>query len=319
MTRAIHWLGGAVLLVIVAGPSYQWISWNRDAKRFPEPGHLVNAAGIRFQLHCTGAGSPTVLLESGLGDTLEEWRRVQSEVAVFTRVCSYDRAGYGNSDPGPFPRTSDRIAHELHALLECAGERPPYILVGHSAGGYHVRVFHGRFADEVSAMVLVDATQEDQYRLLPPAWNAMGAAMVERYQRQARWAPVEVDFGLKRLMLWSQGTPPPYLLLQTKYFQARASEIATIQRSAEQARAAGTLGDKPLVVLTGARSSPGDGLSPRDAEACHRIWVEDLQPRLAALSTNATRIVLPDSGHDIPADRPDAITSAIRHVIQASK
>ena len=248
---------------------------------------------------------------------LEQWRRVQPAVSSFARVCSYDRAGYGNSDAGPFPRTSHRIAEALRTLLQRAGERPPYVLVGHSAGGYHVRVFHARYPSEVAAMVLVDATQEDQYRLLPPAWNELGAALVERYRSQARWAPVDVDLGFKRLMLSMRGSQVPYLLLQSKYFRARASELETIQVSAEQARAAGNLGTKPLIVLTGGKNSDAmlsASLGQRDLAEYQRIWVEDLQPRLAALSTRGKWILLPDSGHDVPADRPDAIIEAIRDV-----
>jgi pimeloyl-ACP methyl ester carboxylesterase len=316
----MHWrsrLAAGAILTILVSRSYQEIGWSLDARRASEAGRLVDAGGVRLQLYCTGEGSPAVILESGLGEILEQWRRVQPEVARFTRVCSYDRAGHGNSSGGRFPRTSDRIAEELHALLQRAGERPPYILVGHSAGGYHVRVFHGRYASEVAAMVLVDATQEDQYRLLPPAWKALGAAMVERYRSQARWAPVEVELGIKRLMSWMRGSPAPYLLLQCKYFAARASELETIEVSAEQARAAGSLGAKPLIVLTGSKGADAmlsAGLSRRDVEEFQRIWVNDLQSRLAALSTRGKWIVLPDSGHDVPADRPDAIVEAIREV-----
>ena len=166
-------------------------------------------------------------------------------------------------------------------------------------------------------MVLVDATQEEQYRLLPPAWNTLGAAMRERYRGQARWAPLEVNLGVARLRLAMRGSPVSYLLLQSKYFRARASELENIQVSAEQARAAGSLGTKPLVVITGGKNADpilGAGLTPRDVAEYRRIWVQELQSRLANLSTRAKWIVLPDSGHDVPADRPDAIIEAIHEV-----
>ncbi|HEX8881763.1 MAG TPA: alpha/beta hydrolase, partial [Candidatus Acidoferrum sp.] len=137
-----------------------------DARRSPEPGRLVDVGGYRLKINCGGRGSPTVLLESGLGDVLSEWRPVQLQISTFTRVCSYDRAGYGESDAGPLPRTSLQISRELHALLQNAGEHPPYILVGHSFGGYNVRVFNGEFRNEVVGMVLADSPQEDQYELL---------------------------------------------------------------------------------------------------------------------------------------------------------
>lgn len=152
------------------GHLYQTIAGSRDAKQSPEPGHMVDIGGMRLQINCIGEGTPTVILELGLGDLLGEWHRVQLGVSSGARICGYDRAGYGSSDAGPFPRTSAHIAEELRTLLRSAGERPPYVLVGHSFGGYNVRVFHGRYPTEVAAVVLVDATQEDQYKLLPHAW-----------------------------------------------------------------------------------------------------------------------------------------------------
>ena len=245
----------ALVFLALVGASYQAIGSWREARRSPEPGRFVDIGGMRLKLNCIGSGSPTVVLESGLGDVLIEWRRVQPEIARFTRVCSYDRAGYGGSDAGPMPRTSARSAEELHALLQHAGERPPYLLVGHSYGGYVVRVFNGKYADEVRGIVLADSTQEDQYELLPDAWKRVGAAMLDRYQNQARWAPVFIDLGVARLMLSLRGVHDAYLILQSKYVRARASELESIRVSAEQARAADHIGDKPLVVLTGARNA----------------------------------------------------------------
>lgn len=181
---------GLMLLVALAGASYQAIAWRADVQRIRRPGRLVSAGAFRLNLHCTGKGSPTVVLEAGLADSLDAWRGLQPDVARFVRVCSYDRAGYGYSDPGPMPRTSDRIASELHTALVSAGEKPPYVLVGHSFGGFNVRVFNGKYPEQVSGLVLIDATQEDQYRMLPGVWKTLRAATLRRAQRQAFWAPL---------------------------------------------------------------------------------------------------------------------------------
>lgn len=113
-----------VILLALAGASYQAIETRLDVRHFPESGRLVDFGGYRLVLNCTGVGSPTVILEAGLGDVSVEWRAVQPQIAKFSRICSYDRAGYGGSDPGPMPRTSLRIAKELHALLRNAAKRP---------------------------------------------------------------------------------------------------------------------------------------------------------------------------------------------------
>ncbi len=142
-------------------------------------------------------------------------------------------------------------------------------------------------------MVLVDATQEDQHTLLPPAWKCLSANLVEHCGAQARWAPLEVSLGIKRLLLTFQTVVIPNLLFEAKDFRARASEVENIQISAEQARKAGA--------------------------DFQRIWVRELQPRLALLSARSKRIVLPDIGHDIPADRPDVIIDAIQDVSRITR
>src|SRR4051794_17724326 len=115
-----------------------------DTPPYPPPGKLVDVGGWRLHLDCTGElrpGVPTVILEAGLGDFSVEWSLVQPRVAQFARVCSYDRAGDGWSDIGPYPRTHRQIVYELHTLLSHAGERPPFVLVGHSYGGWLVRLY----------------------------------------------------------------------------------------------------------------------------------------------------------------------------------
>lgn len=312
-----------VIVVALAGASYQAIETHLDAGRFPEHGRLVNVGGYRLMLNCTGAASPTVILEAGWGDVSIEWRAVQPEVAKFSRVCSYDRAGYGGSDPAPMPRTSLQIATELHRLLRNAGEMPPYVLVGHSFGGYNVRVFNGLYPNEVVAIVLADTTQEDQYELLPKAWNGISAAMLKHNERLVKYSFFVVDLGIGRLMLRAQGSGDngAYLILQTKYLKARSSELREIRVSGEQARAADHISDKPLIVLTAAENTDttlSSGLSKQDFKTFQRVWVDDLQMRLAHLSTRGRRIMVLGSGHDIPSDRPDAIVNAVREVRAAA-
>jgi len=307
------------VLLAFAGAAYQTLATWAAARRNPELGQLFDIGGRRLKLHCVGEGTPTTILESGLGDFLNEWKSVQPAIAAFTRVCSYDRAGYGESDPGPSPRTSAQIADELRALLQKAGETPPYLLVGHSFGGYAVRVFNGKYPADVTGIVLVDATQEDQYELLPKAWLALGDSMLHRYRSQARWSPILINLGITRLRLTLQGVDAGHLLLRPNYLKARASELEAIRTSAEQARAAGTIGAKPLVVITAGKNSDTglrNSLTQQELDAFENTWVYDLQLRLTALSTRGKRILVADSGHDIPSERPDVVVSAVREIYE---
>jgi pimeloyl-ACP methyl ester carboxylesterase len=121
----------------------------------------VDVGGYRLNVRCAGDGSPAVILDAGAGDTLGTWDWVAPDVRRFTRVCAYDRAGLGRSEPSPMPRTSDRIVEELRALLTRARIPGPYVLVGHSFGGLNVRLYASRYPDDVAGVVLVDATPED--------------------------------------------------------------------------------------------------------------------------------------------------------------
>lgn len=306
----------STLTLPVIGVAYQQLGSRMDARRSPEAGRLVDVGGYRLKINCTGSGSPIVVLESGLGDVLSEWRPVQLQISRFTRVCSYDRAGYGESDAGPLPRTSLQISHELHALLQNIGERPPYILVGHSFGGYNVRVFNGEFSNEVVGMVLADSPQEDQYELLPVAWRRFGVDLLSRWEAQAKWMPPQITFGIARLRFRKGLGPDGYLILQSKYLKARASELKEIQTSAEQARASGMLGNKPLLVLAATQQDEAlrDALSQEDFSRFQELWVGTLQPRLTKLSTRGKQVTMSDVGHNIPTQRPEAIVDAVRQI-----
>src|SRR5437763_10862994 len=129
---------------------------------YARPGQLVAAGdGARLNLYCTGSGSPTVVFDSGWEDWAPAWSVLQPQVAKFTRACSYDRAGAGFSEPGPMPRTSVRIANELHTALHNAGVGGPYILAGSAFGGDNVRVFADRYMSEVAGLVMVDADPDE--------------------------------------------------------------------------------------------------------------------------------------------------------------
>jgi pimeloyl-ACP methyl ester carboxylesterase len=324
-----------VIAAAIVGASYQAIGNHTDAERFPQQGKSValgaEFGGLALNLDCQGTGSPTIVLDSGLGVPGIGWNRVQTEAVKFTRVCWYDRAGYGWSGASSAPRTSLQIAKELHALLAAAGEKGPFVLAGHSFGGFNVRVYNGTYPSEVAGMVLVDASHEDQMARLPAGYRSMMKKQVASLKTQQMLAPLLIRFGIARFTQRNEGEAPGvskefgremvYLQLQPKFIEATVSEISLFSESAEEVRASGNLGDKPLVVLTAGKNVPQaslpEGLTQKDLDDFRAVWVNELQIKESQLSTRGKRIIVPDSDHMIPFERPDAIVDALREVCGA--
>src|SRR5689334_17904770 len=142
---------------------------NASGPPFPAPGRLIDLGGWRLHLNCSGQANPSVgavILEAGAGDFSVDWSLVQPLVVPFARVCSYDRAGAGWSDLGPRPRTMRQQVWELHALLQKGGEKPPFVIVGHSYGGWLARLFTETYPADVSGVVLVESGAEDPLRVI---------------------------------------------------------------------------------------------------------------------------------------------------------
>jgi len=318
-TAALAFAGLAAALAVL-GICYHLIISRADALRFPQEGKSVNVGGFNLNLNCTGQGSPTVILEAGLGVPAISWRAVQSGITGFTRVCSYDRAGYDWSDPGPMPRTSARSAAELHTLLRNSGEKPPFVLVGHSFGGTNVRVYNGLFPDDVAGIVLADTGQEDLE--FPDYFQQLRSNELEQRRRDRRWATLQYWLGISRFEAAQQIDDPAlpynrqewfYLLIQPGFIAAAASELENREASTEQLRRSGTLGDKPLIVLIARDSLLDLPLPPDNKYALNQMWVES-EKRLTDLSSRGKWVMVLGTGHMIPFDRPDAIVDAVREL-----
>lgn len=332
-------LQGILVLVVLAaicGAAYQAIANWRDGRRFPQEGRSV-ALGAGFpnvalNMNCTGQGSPTVILDTGLGVPAAGWKFVQPEVAKFARVCSYDRAGYGWSTSGPLPRTSGQIVKELHALLAASGERGPYVLVAHSFGGFNVRVYTKEYPADVAGLVLVDTSHEDQESRMTGSLQTFMKNQTAELEFQRKVAPILIFFGIARLTSREEGPPNlpksflrevNYLQLQPKFIEATASEIQNFSASANEVRAAGNLGERPLVVLSAGKEEDmkdlPKGLDKKDLDDFRKTWLNDLQVQETHLSTRGKQVIVPDSTHMIPFLRPDAVITAIREVCEAVK
>jgi pimeloyl-ACP methyl ester carboxylesterase len=304
-----------LVLCAIAGLLYENITEARDRRFNPAAGKRVDIGGRKMHIHCTGEGNPAVILDSGLGDSYLSWEKVQPSIAKFARVCSYDRAGLGYSDPSSNPRTSNVIATELHGLLQAAAVAPPYVLVGHSMGGYDVRLYASLYRNEVAGMVLVDASHPDQEKRFPVELKNMEGS----WQREAEFLEFSMPFGLPRL-LGLCDTEPARRAAECNWHSARegVAELQAFPESAAQTAATGALGDLPLAVLSHDPDKPSSEFPPDLAKPINEAW-EKMQEDLAHLSTRGTQTIAKNSAHYIQSDRPDIVIEAVHSVVDQAR
>jgi pimeloyl-ACP methyl ester carboxylesterase len=305
-----------VILLATAGFLYENISEARDRRFHPMPGQLVDVGGYLMHIDCTGRGSPSVILDSGLGGGYADWYKVQPKIAQFARVCSYDRAGIGYSESSPHSPTSKVIAEELHTLLHNAGVSFPIVIVGHSMGGFDVRLYASLYRDEVAGMVLVDASHPEQERRLPQAFKDLDA----RYLRQFEFMEFTMPFGVPRLLGFCKGYDA-IRGAECNFHSLRAgiAEWKAFSQSAVQTALTGSLGDIPLVVLSHDPDGPPDPGLPAELVKPTNDAFEQMQEELSHLSTRGTRTIAKNSSHYIQSDRPDLVVEAVRNVVEQAR
>ena len=297
--RILSGLVGLFVVAALGGATYQWIATRRDLARTPAPGRLVDIGGHRLHVLCSGSGTPSVILETGLGGSTADWGFVQPEVAGFTQVCSYDRAGMGYSDPGPSPRTTRRMTYELAQLLDRAGIPGPVVLVGASIGGLVVRVFASEHPERVAGLVLVDASHEDQDADVP---------------RIAPFVPLLSSLGIFRLLGVTFGPPPASLASTVRPFaeatgfrvaayQGAVDEFTHLRHSAAEVKATRRQLSIPVVVVTAGQGT--------DA-----AWLK-LQRDQVGLSQRGCQIIAEQSGHGVALGQPGVVVRAIRASVDA--
>jgi pimeloyl-ACP methyl ester carboxylesterase len=304
----------------------------------PAPlGRLIDLGGYKLHLYCTGKGPRTVVFSPGAGDFSFDWSLVQVQVAPFARACSYDRGGEAWSDLGPKPRTQAQEAHDLWRALKTAKENGPFVLVGQSMGGTVVRLFQEQHPKDVAGMVLVDAAHEDSHlfirgalrklremakeRPVPALRDKLGPGdsltdsdvagiktAIEKYEMKPGIDPPydKLPPEVQSLRLWALGKYSHFAATDNEYGPEEAARMYALRQ-----RVPHPLGTLPLIVLTRSRSDYPKQLA-QQLIAEHEAQQKDL----ASLSENGRQIVVPDSGHHIQLDRPEAVTTAIRELFE---
>lgn len=324
-----------ILGLLILGAIYQAIGVARDRRRYLPAGRMVSIGSHKLHVVSAGSGLPTVVFEAALGASSISWSLVQPTIAKQTGTLAYDRAGMGFSELGPEPRTAQRIVDEMHALLETVNAPKPYLLVGHSYGGMTSRLFAAQFPDEVVGMVLLDPADPDTWKspsaeqrqkIKFGALLARQGALVARVgiaratadlarlgaHRAARTTAVVMSGGLlaghtSRLVAPMDRVPSELrpsaatAWIQPRFYRSLASQIRFMPESAAQVAATSIRPDLPVTVLSAA-SLPA---KEKQANEC-----------LAAQSYRGRHIVVPDSGHWIQMDQPEAVIQAITEMLE---
>jgi pimeloyl-ACP methyl ester carboxylesterase len=292
------------------------------AKHNPAPGQLVDVGGFKMHINCVGQGSPTVILAAGTADFSTTWAYVQPEIAKLTRVCSYDRAGLGWSEPSPYPRTVDRTVEELHTLLVNAGVQGPYVLVGHSLGGMHLRVYTYKYPQEVVGLIQVDSLHEDQ-----PVYDSEYTKVNQDDAKQFHLFSLLSSTGIMALAPQSipnLGLPNDAYaqwqasLATSDYFKTTLAEINAQEDNCAEVRALNitSFGNMPLIVLSAGQPDPVISLSDAGNQKRWEVW-QALQPELAALSSTGNQIIAEQSSHMLQLIQPDLVIETIREMVDA--
>jgi pimeloyl-ACP methyl ester carboxylesterase len=315
-----------ILLVTIVGVVYEMMGRSRAAREFPPQGQLVDIGGRRMQLDCRGIGSPTVIFESGLDiNGSLSWSAVHDEIAKTTRACAYSRAGIMWSDPKDGPQNAKTVAEDLHATLVKAGEKPPFVLVGHSLGGPYIMTYTKYFGADVAGLVFVDASHPDQVQRFNAVTSYTPANMIMLIKAGVAFAWA----GAVRIApMATKGVPhqPPQAVQAMAAYASTSlgsmlKEFESMDQTFAEEGTFRQLGNRPLYVLTAMTPLPKEALAtlkltPEQGVQYKEVW-KQMHDEEALWSSKSQHQLVPDAGHYIQFDRPDIVIEAIRSVVKS--
>lgn len=305
-------------LVLASGWTYQRLAERRDDRRYPPPGEMHAVHGQLMHIHCRGQGSPTVIVEQGIGGPSIDWNEINDQMAQNTRVCDYDRAGMGYSAPAFKPTLAVDVARNLHALLTAAKINDNLIFVGWSAGGMYAREYYRQFPDRVKGMVLVDSAHEQAVRRMPPQpsnQENLDRLMRNYYAAQFGWLRLNGDIEQQ----YANSPLPEHdrkrlvaIFLKAHTYRTLVDEGVGLEQDLAGNVTPPSLADLPVVVI-----AEGKPRHPYMQENL-TLWHE-LQNELASLSSDGRFVIAENSAHFIHRTEPELILSAVSDVIEAAR
>lgn len=319
-------LGGMLIFLLLGGNQAK----RELARTITMPGKIAAIAGGKWHYRVLGEGPITIVMEAGQNETSLTWSKVAPVVARHARVFIYDRAGLGWSTPSPNPRTADHILSELNQLLDQAGIAPPYILVGHSMGGFYMKLFADAHPQHVKGLVLVDSAHEQQFQRFSP--EQMQA--IEKYKRQFigqfKTLQVMADLGLLAMNLDAIPADPRLpqdAVIQYKAVLAKGPEMFAAMIGEFQAQDASfqQASDRdirelkiPLAVIRHGKKDPivpADEMDAKTLDHTEQVW-QAMQSELAGLSANSRLLIASQSGHYVQLDEPELVIDTILKILE---
>lgn len=309
------------VLALVAGTVYNQLALRKLRAEAHAPGTIYQVDGYDVHMFCSGAGTPTLVLDTGLGDDFTTWLKIQPELSKITRVCSFDRSGFGSSDMTPRPHDADTLAAQLHDLVSVAGIDKPFVLVGHSISGLYLRAYANHYRSDLAALVFIDGATPLQDDRVPKSLVA-----IQDTQRAGMpWQKLLMTIGWYRLQGICSSVPNGFeayrAVIQANncdptQFDALEAELDAERQSGEETQKVGPFPGLPVLILSRDPASMPSNWTPEVAKANSLVW-NQMQEESKALSPMSRRVIAKGSDHYIHVDRPELVVREVSSLVES--